>query len=468
MSWNGRFRLVFQSLFLVFILLYIAAADASSEESIPPPQEKAAAQDQGSMEKTVEVQSAPTTTMLTVSQCIDIALRTNPNILAALYSVDVSKEQVGVARSNYYPQLSAQASADRIKPYAGTAIAIVNGQPVYGAYTQYAGSVVLNQTILDFGKTSSSVGISKYNLESSRMNLNATEDTTILSVKQAYYAVLQAKRNLDVAADVIKQYQLHLDQAQGFYKVGTNAKIDVITAEVNLSNAKLALINADNTLKISWVTLRNSMGVPDAPEFTIEDNLSFHKYDITLEDAATRAFENRPDLKSVISQVHAAEENISLQRTGYYPVLSGNASYTKEEIYLAPYTSGTTWDVGVALTIPLFNGFLTDHQVAGAKSNLYLLKANEETLRQQIILDVRQSYLNLLAAEASISAAKLSADESTENLALANGRYTAGVGSTIEVSDAFATYVSAEAAYNAALYNYKIAQASIENAMGAR
>jgi outer membrane protein len=300
------------------------------------------------------------------------------------------------------------------------------------------------------------------------MNLNATEDATILSVKQAYYAVLQAKRNLVVAADVIKQYQLHLDQAQGFYKVGTNAKIDVITAQVNLSNAKLALINADNTLKIAWVTLRNSMGVPDAPEFTIEDNLSFHKYDITLAEAAARAFENRPDLKSIISQVNAAEENISLQRTGYYPVLSGNASYTKEEIYLAPYTSGTTWEVGVALTIPLFNGFLTDHQVAAAKSNLYLLKANEETLRQQITLNVRQSYLNLLAAEASISAAKLSADESTENLALANGRYTAGVGSTIEVSDAFASYVSAEAAYNAALYNYKIAQASIENAMGAR
>jgi outer membrane protein TolC len=117
MSWNGRFRLVCQSLFLVFVLLYIAAADASSEERIPPLQETAAAQDQGSMNKSVEVQSAPTITMLTVSQCIDIALRTNPTILAALYSVDVNKEQVDVALSNYYPQVSAQATANRIRPY---------------------------------------------------------------------------------------------------------------------------------------------------------------------------------------------------------------------------------------------------------------------------------------------------------------------------------------------------------------
>ena len=462
MNWSGSCRLVFQSLFLALILLCIAVADASSEESVPPVQEKPVAQDQGLINKEADMKSAPTVTMLTLSQCIDITLRTNPTIIAALYSVDVSKEQVGEALSNYYPQVSAQAAYNRLKPYPGMSLV---PQTAYNAYT---GSISLNQTILDFGKTSSSVGISRYNLESSRMNLNTTEDTTILSVKQAYYAVLQAKRNLDVAADVIKQYQLHLDQAQGFYKVGTNAKIDVITAEVNLSNAKLALINADNTLKIAWVTLRNAMGVSNAPEFTIEDNLSFKKYPITLEDAAVRAFENRPDLKSIIAQVHAAEENISLQRTGYYPFLSGNASYSKEEIDLSPYTISSSWDIGVALNIPLFNGFLTSHQVAQAKSNLYLVKENEEALRQQIILDVRQSYLNLQAAEASISAAKLSADEATENLALANGRYVAGVGSTIEVSDAFASYVSAEAAYNAALYNYKIAQASIENAMGAR
>ena len=461
MNWYGSRRLVFQSLFLAFILLCIVAADALSEERIPSIQEKAAAPDQGPMSKAVNVQSAPTVT-LTVNQCIDITLRTNPNILAALYSVDVSKEQVGVALSNYYPQVSAEAAYTRTKPFPGTTL--INQT----AYNEYTGSVNLNQTILDFGKTSSSVGISKYNLESSRMNLNTTEDTTILSVKQAYYAVLQAKRNLAVAADVIKQYQLHLDQAEGFYKVGTNAKIDVITAKVNLSNAQLSLINADNTLKIAWVTLRNTMGVSNAPEFTIEDNLSFQKYAITLEDASARAFENRPDLKSIIAQVHAAEENISLQRTGYYPVLSGNASYSKDEIDLPPYTMSSSWDIGVALTIPLFNGFLTSHQVAAAKSNLYLLKENEEALRQQIILDVKQAYLNLQAAEASISAAKLSAEEATENLALANGRYTAGVGSTIEVSDAFATYVSAQAAYNAALYNYKIAQASIEKAMGAR
>jgi outer membrane protein TolC len=408
---------------------------------------------------------------LTISRCIDIALSKNPNILAAMNIVEINRSRIGEARSGYYPQLSATGSYSKINPVPGTAAAPLG---IRNRFDQYSASVNLNQNIYDFGKTSSSVDVSKSNFESSRSDLSTSQDTIILSVKQAYYGVLQAKRNRDVAADVIKQFQLHLDQAQGFYDVGTKARIDVIKAEVDLSNAKLSLINAENALKIAWVTLNTAIGVPDPPEYTIEDNLSFQQYAITLEEATTGAFENRPDLQSVIAKRQAAEANVSLASSGHYPVLSGNASYLSgaQDIPPSSLAQGGVlvrgWEIGVSMTIPLFSGFLISHQVAEARSNLYVLKANEESLRQQILLDVRQAYLNLHAAEASISTADLAVKQAKENLDLANGRYTAGVGSPIEVSDAFATYVTAQATYTGALYNYKIAQANIERAMGAR
>lgn len=403
--------------------------------------------------------------ILTLSRCIEIALGKNPTIVAAVNTVDVSRSRVGEARSGYYPQISASGAYTKIKPVPGSSgSGFGDTQP----FNETTGSVTLNQTIYDFGRTSSSVGVSRYNLESSRSDLTTVQDTIILNVKQAYYGVLQAKRNRDVAADVIKQFQLHLDQAKGFYEVGTKAKIDVIKAEVDLSNAKLSLINAENAFKIAWVTLNNAMGVPDAPEYTVEDNLSFQEYAVTLENATARAFENRPDLKSAIAKRQAAEENISLQRSGYLPILSANAAYNTQEVAPPPYQYHDGWNAGVTLTFPLFSGFLTTHQVAEAKSNLYVLKANEESIRQQILLDVRQAYLNLQAAEASISTTDLTVKQAQENLDLANGRYAAGVGSPIEVSDAFATYVTAQANYTAALYNYKTAQANIEKAMGAR
>ena len=399
--------------------------------------------------------------ILTLGRCTEIALGKNPTILAAANAVDVNRSRVGEARAGYYPQVTATAGYGRTKPLS-------TDTSTSSAYNQYSGTLTANQTIFDFGKTFSSVNVSKYNLDSSRSDLNATQNDIVLSVKQAYYTVLQAKRNRDVATDVIKQFQLHLDQANGFYEVGTRAKIDVIKAQVDLSNAKLSLINTDNALKIAWINLDNAMGVPDAPLYAIEDNLEFQPYAITLEEATTKAFDNRPDLKAIIAKRQAAEENVSLQRSDYFPTVSGNASYSRVGTpeNLPVNQSPNAWSAGVSVNFPIFSGFLTNHRVAEAKSNLYILRANEESVRQQLLLEVRQAYLNLQAAEASISATELALKQAKENLDLANGRYAAGVGSPIEVSDAFTTYITAQANYTGALYNYKTSQANIENATG--
>jgi outer membrane protein len=420
-----------------------------------------------SAQSTATIAAAPVSKVadtLTLSRCIETALKSNPAILAATYGADASKNRVNEARSAYYPQIAASGSYSRVRPAPWSSSAI----PGKDQYNVYSSSVTLNQNLIDFGKTFSTVDISKYNSESAQANMLNTQDQVILGVKQAYYGVLEAQRNKDVAADVLKQFQLHLDQAQGFYNVGTKAKIDVIKAQVDLSNAKLGLIKADNALKIAWVTLNNAVGVPNLPQNAVEDNLSFQPYDVVLDSALNRAYENRPDLKSLVAQREASERNISLARTGYYPSLSGNANYNWSDDTTSTVNRPWGWSAGVVLTVPLFSGFLTSNQVAEAKSTWYQVKANEETLRQQIMLDVQQAFLNLQQAQDSIATADIASQQAKENLDLANGRYAAGVGSPIEVSDAFATYVGAQASYTGALYNYKIAQASIEKAMGLR
>ena len=219
------------------------------------------------------------------------------------------------------------------------------------------------------------------------------------------------------------------------------------------------------------------MGVPNAPNYTIEDNLSFQPYAITLDDATHKAFENRPDLIATIAREGAAEKAISLAKSNYLPTLSGNAQYDyagqsiPADLRTSPdkrWSADQGWSIGLTVNIPIFSGFLTRHQVAEAKSNLYTLQFNEESLRQQILLDIRQAYLNLQQSEESIATAEVGVKQAQENLDLANGRYEAGVGSPIEVSDAFSAYTTTQASYITALYNYKTAQASIQKAMGAR
>jgi outer membrane protein len=405
---------------------------------------------------------------LNLERCIGIALKMQPNILAATGTVRATESRIGQAESNYYPQVNWSSSYTRIKPASSSSSSssgTSNGTlgRTSGSFDQYSAGFNVSQTIYDFGKTPTQVKIQNLNLDSSRSDLRNTTDQTILAVKQAYYGVVQAKYNVLVAEDTVKQTRQHLDQAKGFYEVGTKPKFDVTKADVDLSNAKLNLIRNENAFRVSKVTLNNVMGIPDAPEYTLDENMSFVKYEITLEDALAKAYENRPDLKSIVSRRQSSESSIDLAKTGYYPVLTGNAAYSWSGEKF-PLEHG--WDVGAALSFPIFSGFLTKYQVQEAKANLNVLKANEESVKQTVFLEVQEAYLTLRAAEEAIPTAKLGVEQAKENLEIANGRYAAGVGDPIEVTDAEVGLANARTSYIQALYADKVAQASLEKAMG--
>ena len=399
---------------------------------------------------------------LNLERCIEIATKRQPDIIATSYTVEANKSRVGQAKANYYPQLNSTYNYSRISPITkpgGISSAAGN------AYSLYSSDVTLSQDVFDFGKTRNQVNIQKFNLDSSRPDLEDTIDLIILNVKESYYGLLKAKRNRDVGEETVKQYQQHLDQARGFYRVGTKPKYDVTKAEVDLSNSRLSLIQLENALKIAKVNLNNAMGVPDAPEYTIEDNLAFQKYETTLQDSIKKAYKNRPDLQSIIAKKRAAEESIALSKKGYYPLLTGNAAYNwlGEE-----YPMGHGWNAGVGVSFPIFSGFLTKYQVDESTANFYVIQNNKESLKQTILLEVQQSFLTLRAAEEAIPTAELAVKQAEENFDIANGRYAAGVGNPIEVTDAEVTLSSAKTNYNQALYAYKIAIASLEKAVGIR
>ncbi len=385
---------------------------------------------------------------LNLERCIEIALSRQPKIIAAVNNVKINQSRVGQANANYFPQVD-----------------WTSGYNKSDSLDQYTSGGTLKQNIFDFGKTSTQVQIVNLNLNSSRSDLANTSSETILNVRLAYYGALKTKRDAGVAEETVAQFRQHLEQAKGFYETGIKPKIDVTKAEVDLSSSKLNLIKAANARRIAFAELNYSMGVPEAPEYDIEDNLSYKSFVITFEDAIAAAYKNRADLASIILKKEASSKAIELAKTGYYPELSGNASYkwTGEKF---PLEEG--WNAGVTLSFPIFSGFLTKYQVEEARANLNLLSANEEALRQAIFLDLQQAYLNLKEAEERIPAAEIVVKHAEENLDLANGRYEAGVGNPIEVTDARIGLSNAKSSYIQALYDHKIALANLEKAMGAK
>jgi len=408
--------------------------------------------------------------VLNIERCIEIALRQQPNIIAAASMVNVNESKIGEAKSNYYPQINGTVGYTRTLPIGLIISTSSSSSQLVGssgvAIDQYMAGLTLSQNIYDFGRTSSQVAISKLNFNSSRFDLDNVTEQTIFVVKQTYYGVVQAKHNRNVLEDTVKQTEQHLEQARGFYDVGTKPKFDVIKAEVDVSTAKLNLIKAENDLRIAIVNLNNAMGVPEAPAYTLSEDISFETYAIALEEALARAYENRPDLQSIVAKRKAAEISVDSAKAGNYPFLTGNASYNWSGQQI--YTINNGWSLGAAVTVPIFTGFLVRNQVEEAKANLNVLKANEESLRQTVFLDVQQAYLTLRAAEEAIPTAKLGVEQAQENLDIANGRYAAGVGSPIEVTDAEVSLSTARLSYIQALYADKVAQASLEKAMGSK
>lgn len=392
--------------------------------------------------------------LLTVDRCVNIALKTHPIIISSRSSFDAGRSRIGQAESSYYPQLSLSSGYSR--NYSGATTA-------GSTYNQYTNSATVSQNIYDFGKTPAQVKVQELNSDAAKSDLENLSQQITLNVRQAYYGLLQAMKNRAVAEDNVKQFEHHLEQAKGFFSVGTKPKFDVTKAEVDLSNARLGLIKAQNAIKTATAALNNAMGLLDAPEYVIEDDLSFKKYEVTFESALNKALESRSDIKAAAAKRLSAEKALELAGKGYYPYLSGNAAYTRSSEKL-PLKEG--WNAGVTLTVPIFSGFLTKHQVDEAVANHKAAKANEDLVKQNVFLEVQQAFINLKEAEERIPTAELAVKQAIENLDIANGRYSAGVGSPIEVTDAQALHTNAKTAYIQALSDYKVARAAIDKAMG--
>ena len=394
---------------------------------------------------------------LDLQRCIAIAMERHPSIQAAAGTVTAGESRVGQARSGFYPQLNGSAGYSRTDPTSTSAISA--GQ----VYDSYSSSISLSQNLYDFGKTSTQVKIQELNRDSSRSDLNSVVIQVTFAVKQAYYGLLQATRNRDVSREVVGQFQQHLERAKAFFEVGTKPKFDVTKADVDLSNAKLNLLKAENAFRLGQVTLNNTMGMPEAPDYEVVDQLPFQRVKIDLEEVTRKAYERRPDLKAIAVKRKSLEQSIELARKGYYPSVSGSASYGWGGSNF-PMEQG--WSFGAQLNVPLFSGFLTKYQVEEARANLDVLAANEALLRQTIYQDVKQAWLNLQEAADRIVTAELSVHQAIENLDLANGRYASGVGSPIEVTDALVSVSNAKLAHISALSDYRLAQASLEKAAG--
>jgi outer membrane protein len=415
---------------------------------------------------TAVAEEPSTSAVLTLAEAVRLGLNYQPSLLAARGVTQADQAQVGVTKSNLLPTLSLlskytqQTDNPYPHPQVGTS---TTSSPTNRSTGNYFNAVSLQQLLFDFGKTSAELESARQNMKGSELNEENSRQSVVLSVKVAYFALLAARHLVQVQEETVRQSEEHLDQAKGFYQAGTRTKFDVTNAEVTLTNAQLDLIKAKNVVEVARVTLANAMGVPDYPIGDLEELLTFQKMEITETRALKEGLENRPDLLALAAQRQAADASVRSAQRSYFPMLSLNADYTYGG---QKFPLVWNWDVGATLSVSIFSGFLTQSQVAQARANLMVAGANEEALRQDVILAIHAAYSTLVETEERVKTAEVVVRQAQENLDLANGRFQAGIGTSIEQTDAQVLLANAKTSQIQALFDYRVAAAGLEKAMG--
>jgi outer membrane protein TolC len=405
-------------------------------------------------------QAAP----LTVQEAIDIALARHPTIHVGQATIEAAQQRVRQQIAGYLPRGGYTYVYNRQQRTSSSATGGIQVQPTTFSQIFNFNSTNFNfsQLLFDFGRTLDAIRSAAATVEASTADLETTRQTVIFNAKQAYYSALASQRLLQVADETVGQNQKHLEDAQARFDVGVAPRFDVTQAQVQLSNALLNQVTARNNVELARETLRTAMGVTDPFSFTLVDTLDRKTLTLKAENLLAQAYTNRPELHSIKAQQESATQQVSALQKQYFPSLTGNAQYnwTGREY---PLQQG--WVVGVTLTFPLFDDILTMGQVGEAKANLRGLQAQEENLRQQVSLEVRQSILNVQQAEESVRVSEATVGQARENLTIAEGRYAAGVGNIIELTDAQVLLTSSQANYVQALTTYKTAIAQLEKAI---
>ena len=439
---------------------------AQTQPSTPPMTSPPAATRPAPLPATPSAANATTPLHLNLQQATELALRQQPTIRSAQGSLVAAQARVPQAKSAYYPRFDLQAGVQKSEFKSSTTGKRTQSDNTFA-------TILGNQLIYDFGKTAALVDEARAGSRVASGELERVREVVVQNVRQAYFNLLQARRLTAVADANLSRSELNLRSAQGFYDVGTKPKSDVTKAEVEVANARVQVIRARNLVRISETTLANALGLEATVPIEIEDNLNYEPVTLDSTQLRAEALGNRAELRQGQARLDAARAQLSGARARYLPDLTVNGSAGTSSGDAVISTNGVAgvsfsdnWSIAGQLTWNLFEGFFTQEKIKETQALVDTARADYESLELQVRLEVEQAYITVVEAAERIGATEKAIESARENLRLAQGRYDAGVGTILDLTDAQLSLSTAEADNVTALTDYRVGLAILDRVVG--
>ena len=400
--------------------------------------------------------------VLTVDECIAIALEAQPLIQATLYDYAAARARVREALAPLLPQLAGTASAIQSSS-TSTSKGGTKTVSTSSLADTFLAQVQLSQLLFDFGKTLAATQATRKLAEVSAEGVELQRQLIALAVKEAYTNILLAQRLIRVQEQALERAELNLTSAKGFLDVGTQPLSTVVRAEVDVANAKVGLIDARNALRTARVALNTAMAIEASTPTEIRDNLEYEPITLDREALRTEALRQSPEYRAAKLQSSAAEANVQVASRNFLPDVSGVGSYGGAQPEL-----NQTWSLGLAFTWTIFDGgrLIAAHQEA--KANLGAANARIKAAELALLQNLEQAEIAVEATQERIQAAQVLITSAQENFRLAQGRFDVGVGTILELTDAQLALTQAQNTEAQALADYRISLARLDRSVGRR
>src|SRR2546429_7896334 len=405
--------------------------------------------------------------VLTLDECVSVALEAQPTIQATLYDYAAARYRVTQALAPLLPQVSGLVTATKSESSAVSTFAptgrLTQSQTFKGFSETFIAQVVLSQLLFDFGKNLAATEAARKLAEVAVEDVELQRQLISLAVKEAYTNILFAQRLIRVQQQAVQRAELNLRSAKGFFDVGTRPKSDVARAEVDVANARVDLIRARNALRTARVALNTAMAIDVDTPTEIQDNLVFEAVSLDRGQLRTEALKQRPEYRPVKLLVGAAEATERQTFRNFFPDISGTGSYGATQPQL-----NESWTLGLTFSWSLFDGGNRLSRDQGAEANLAGSKQPLKTQEPDTIHHVEQAAVPGEETPDRDHAGQALVASAQENFRLAQGRFDAGVGTILELTDAQLALTQAQNTETQALADYRIALARLDRAVGRR
>lgn len=393
------------------------------------------------------------TRTLSITQAENLALKNNPQISVARLLALASQQVTREARSSLWPQANVDLTGVDSRPNSRIAAGGLNNPIIY---ERAAVGTTVTQLITDFGHTTNLVSSANLAAKAQDQNAIATEEQIKLAADQAFYAALQSHAVSRVARQTVNARQTVSDQIEALFHSKLKSQLDLSFANVNLSQAKLLLLDAQNNENAAMAALSAVLGYSTLQNFElVEDTSPLAAPPGNVDDLISQAFSKRPELLALDFELQSARKFQTAERDLLFPTIRATGAVGDTPVR-NPVLSNWYGAVGVNIDIPVFNGFLYTAKAREASLKAQAAQSRLLDLRNRISRDVRTSWLNATTVYNRLAVTKQLLDQANLALDLAQTRYKLGLGSIVELSQSQLQQTQAEISTTQAGYDYRL------------